>query len=156
GLDPHQDTPVEILHVILLGFLQYFWCDAISRLNDAQKVELQVQLASFDVTGLSIPPLAGQTLVQYAGSLTRQDFHAILQAAPFVLYNLVPWECYEAFLALSALVPLIWQPCIDNIDEHLAILQVAIDHFLNCTAHWTLQWFNKLKFHIIRHLPNHI
>ncbi|KAI5980489.1 hypothetical protein EDC04DRAFT_2917930 [Pisolithus marmoratus] len=71
GLDPHQETPVEILHVILLGFLKYFWHDAISRLNDAQKVELQVQLASFDITGLGIPPLAGQTLVQYAGSLTR-------------------------------------------------------------------------------------
>ncbi|KAI6043295.1 hypothetical protein EDC04DRAFT_2600336 [Pisolithus marmoratus] len=41
GLNPHQDTPVEILHVILLGFLKYFWCDAISRLNNAQKVELQ-------------------------------------------------------------------------------------------------------------------
>ncbi|KAI5982242.1 hypothetical protein EDC04DRAFT_2915769 [Pisolithus marmoratus] len=156
GLDPHQDTPVEILHVILLGFLKYFWRDAISRLNDAQKVELQVRLASFDVTGLGIPPLAGQTLVQYAGSLTGRDFRAISQAAPFVLYNLVPRECYEAFLALSALIPLVWQPCIDNIDEHLAVLQVAIDHFLNCTARWTPRWFNKPKFHIIRHLPDHI
>ncbi|KAI5983321.1 hypothetical protein EDC04DRAFT_2874144 [Pisolithus marmoratus] len=139
GLDPHQETPVEILHVILLGFLKYFWHDAISRLNDAQKVELQVQLASFDITGLGIPPLAGQTLV-----------------APFILYDLIPRECYEAFLALSALVPLVWQPCIDNIDEHLAVLQVTIDHFLNCTAHWTPWWFNKPKFHIIRHLPDHI
>ncbi|KAI6038098.1 hypothetical protein EDC04DRAFT_2868503 [Pisolithus marmoratus] len=139
GLNPHQDTLVEILHVILLGFLKYFWCNAISRLNDAQKVELQVWLASFDITGLSIPPLAGQTLV-----------------APFILYDLVPQECYEAFLALSALIPLIWQLCIDNIDEHLAILQVAIDHFLNCTVCWTLWWFNKPKFHIIHHLPDHI
>ncbi|KAI5983240.1 hypothetical protein EDC04DRAFT_2874173 [Pisolithus marmoratus] len=139
GLNPHQDTPVEILHVILLGFLKYFWHNAISRLNNAQKVELQVWLASFDITGLGIPPLAGQTLV-----------------APFILYDLIPWECYEAFLALSALVPLVWQPCIDNINEHLAILQVTIDHFLNCTVHWTLWWFNKPKFHIIRHLPDHI
>ncbi|KAI5983992.1 hypothetical protein F5J12DRAFT_899413 [Pisolithus orientalis] len=34
GLDPHQDTPVEVLHVILLGFMKYFWDDAISRMND--------------------------------------------------------------------------------------------------------------------------
>lgn len=33
GLDPHQDTPVEILHVVLLGYIKYFWRDAISRLN---------------------------------------------------------------------------------------------------------------------------
>ncbi|KAI6042116.1 hypothetical protein EDC04DRAFT_2878613 [Pisolithus marmoratus] len=149
SLDPHQDTPVEVLHVILLRFVKYFWCDAISRLNDIQKAELQVWLASFDVSGLGFPPLAAQTLVQYAGSLTGHDFHAIAQAAPFVLYDLIPHKCYEAFLALSALVPLVWQPCIENIEEHLVALQAVIDHFLNCTAHWTLQWFNKPKFHIL-------
>ncbi|KAI6116436.1 hypothetical protein F5141DRAFT_1187659 [Pisolithus sp. B1] len=158
GLDPHQDTPVKVLHVILLGFVKYFWHDAISRLTDAQKAELQVWLALFNISGLDIPPLAGQTLVQYAGSLTGCDFHAISQAAPFVLYDLVPCECFEAFLALSSLVPLIWQPSIVNIEEHLihVVLQAAIDHFLNCTAHWTPQWFNKPKFHILCHLPDHI
>ncbi|KAI5990253.1 hypothetical protein EDD15DRAFT_2453804 [Pisolithus albus] len=156
GLDPHQDTPVEVLHVILLGFIKYFWRDAISRMNDAQKDELQVRLSSLNVSGLGIPPLAGQTLVQYAGSLTGRDFRAISQAAPFVLHDLVPPECFEAFLALSSLVPLVWQPCIANVDEHLTTLQAAIDHFLNCTARWTPRWFNKPKFHIIHHLPDHI
>ncbi|KIK29909.1 hypothetical protein PISMIDRAFT_6633 [Pisolithus microcarpus 441] len=119
GLDPHQDTPVEVLHVILLGFVKYFWRNAISRLNDTQKAELQVWLSSFNVSGLGIPLLAGQTLVQYAGSLTGRDFCAISQAAPFILYDLVPLECFEAFLALSSLVPIVWQPCIANIDKHL-------------------------------------
>lgn len=32
----------------------------------------------------------------------------------------------------------------------------AIDHLLNCTARWTPRWFNKPKFHILRHLPQHI
>ncbi|KIM68453.1 hypothetical protein SCLCIDRAFT_20369 [Scleroderma citrinum Foug A] len=139
GLDSHQDMPVEVLHVILLSF-----------------AELQTWLASFDVTPLGIPPLVAQTLVQYAGSLTGQDFHAISQAAPFVLYDLVPTQCYETFVALSALVPLVWQPSINDLEGHLAALQVAIDHFLNCTARWTPQWFNKPKFHIIHHLPDHI
>lgn len=31
-----------------------------------------------------------------------------------------------------------------------------IEHFLWCTARWTPQWFNKPKFHILRHLPAHI
>lgn len=108
-----------MLHVILLGFVKYFWRDAISRLNDFQKGQLKVRLASFNVAGLGIPPLSSQTLVQYAGSLTGRDFRVISQAAPFVLYDLVPRQCYETFVALSALVPLVWQPCIDDLEPHL-------------------------------------
>ncbi|KAI0043569.1 hypothetical protein FA95DRAFT_1460450, partial [Auriscalpium vulgare] len=156
GLDPHTDTPVEILHVVLLGFVKYFWRDAIARVNDDQKAVLITRLNSFDVSGLGMAPLAGQTLVQYAGSLTGRDFRAISQAAPFVLYDLVPQECFETWLALCKLIPLIWQPHITDLDAHITNMQAAIDHFLNCTARWTPRWFNKPKFHIIRHLPDHV
>jgi hypothetical protein len=175
GLDPHQDTPVKILHVVLLGFVKYIWRDAISCMNDAQKGILTIRLSSVDVTGLGIPLLTGQTLVKYAGSLTGCDFWAIAQTAPFVLYDLVPRECYNTWLSLCLLLPFIWQPMITNLDEHLMsqviykplamlanfgplkqTLQSAIDHFLNCAARWTPHWFNKPKFHIIQHLVDHI
>ena len=52
GLDPHLDTPVEILHVILLGFVKYFWCDAIARQNAEGKALLVTRLGSLDVSGL--------------------------------------------------------------------------------------------------------
>ncbi|KAJ3727642.1 hypothetical protein C8R42DRAFT_755301 [Lentinula raphanica] len=154
--DPHRDTPVEILHVILLGFVKYYWRDAISRLSDEQKKVLTHRLSSLDVSGLGFSPLKGETLVQFAGSLTGSNFRAIAQVAPFVLYDLVPKPCFEAWLALSALIPLVWQPVITNIDEYLPILQDAIDRFLNCAAEWTPRWFNKPKFHILKHLPMHI
>ncbi|KAH7887169.1 hypothetical protein F5I97DRAFT_1936657 [Phlebopus sp. FC_14] len=156
GLDPHHDTPVEILHVILLGFVKYFWWDAISRLNDIQKTVLQTYLNSFNVPGLNISPLAGQTLVQYFGLLMGCDFCVISQVAPFVLYDLVLKECYETWLSLTSLVPLVWQPEISDIDEHIGAIHRAIDHFLDCTVHWILRWFNKPKFHIVKHLPLHI
>ena len=35
-------------------------------------------------------------------------------------------------------------------------MESAIDYFLTCTAQWTPRWFNKPKFHIIRHLPEHV
>jgi hypothetical protein len=122
GLDPHQDTPVEILHVVLLGFMKYFWRDLVQNQlkNKDDKKDILIQrLSSFNTSGLNFSPLNGKTLVQYAGSLTGRDFRAISQVAPFVIYDLVPLECYDAWVALSKLVPLIWQPWIEDINEHI-------------------------------------
>lgn len=119
-LDPHADTPVEILHVILLGFVKYFWRDAVARVSADLKPTLIARLSSFDTSGLNIPSLAGHTLVKYAGSLTGRDFRAIAQAAPFVLHDLgLPDEHIHAWAALSALVSLVWQPEIADIGEYL-------------------------------------
>ncbi|KAI6017922.1 hypothetical protein EDC04DRAFT_2870045 [Pisolithus marmoratus] len=95
GLDPHSDTPVEVLHTALLGF------------NKMKCELLEAHLSSFDTTGLGIPPLYGH-LVQYAA-----------QAAPFVLHGLVPQQCYDTWVALSKMIPLIWQPEIEDVDIHL-------------------------------------
>ncbi|KAK7029116.1 hypothetical protein R3P38DRAFT_2524834 [Favolaschia claudopus] len=159
GLDPHQDTPVEILHVILLGFVKYLWRDLVQlQLNkkEDKKALLMNRLSSLDVSGLGISPLAGRTLVQYSGSLVGRDFRAIAQVAPFIIYDLVSDECFKTWQALSKLVPLIWQPEIENIDSHIALLTTEIENFLLCAARWTNRWFNKPKFHIIVHLPAHI
>jgi hypothetical protein len=134
---------------------------------------LESRLSSLDVEGLGIYKLSGHTLVQYAGSLTGRDFRVLSQVVPFVIYDLVPKECYETWVSLSTLVPLIWQPTIENINTYLVrcmplytsrtaltwfqeTLQTAIDDFLNCAAKWSTQWFNKPKFHILLHLPEHI
>lgn len=120
GLNPHSDTPVEILHVVLLGFLKYFWRDAISRLTDTNKEVLIARLDSFVTSGLGIPRISGKTLVQYCRSLTGRDFRVISQSAPFVLHGLdLPEACLDAWVALSTLVPLLWQPEIDDVDKHL-------------------------------------
>jgi hypothetical protein len=159
GFDPHSDTPVEILHVILLGFVKYFWRDVVNNQikKNSQKRELLIaRLSSVNVSGLGLSPLPGHTLVQYAGSLTGRDFRAICQVAPFVIYDLVPPECYAAWVSLSSLIPIIWQPIIPDIDHHVTKLHAAIQHFLSTTAQWTPRWFNKPKFHILLHLPDHI
>lgn len=118
--DPHSDTPVEILHVILLGFVKYFWRDTVSRLKDPAKRVLIARLSSFDVTGLGIAPLLGATLVNYAKSLVGRDFRAVAQAAPFVLHNLdgIPVELHRVWVALGHLVPLVWQPEIHDYPAH--------------------------------------
>ncbi|OSD07688.1 hypothetical protein PYCCODRAFT_1358054, partial [Trametes coccinea BRFM310] len=158
GFDPHSDTPVEILHVVLLGFVKYFWRDTVARLKDAEKATLIARLSSFDTSGLDIPRLSGATLVNYAGSLVGRDFRALVQAAPFVLHGLsvISREYLDVWIALSRLVALVWQPEIDDIANHLANIQGAIDRFLDATCRLTPRWFNKPKFHILLHLPAHI
>ncbi|KAI8983315.1 hypothetical protein BD414DRAFT_515805 [Trametes punicea] len=156
--DPHSDTPVEILHVILLGFVKYLWRDTVSRLKDSAKETLVARLTSFDVAGLGIPPLQGTTLVNYAKSLVGRDFRAIAQAAPFVLHDLcgIPDELHGVWIALSRLIPLVWQPTIMDFPTYKDALQSAIDYFLEATCKLTPRWFNKPKFHLILHLPEHI
>ncbi|KAH9040605.1 hypothetical protein EDB84DRAFT_1436749 [Lactarius hengduanensis] len=142
GLDPHSDTPVEVLHTVLLGFVKYFWCDAIQfqiGRSAAQRDLLKTQLNSFNVSGLQIPPLAGHLLV-----------------APFVLYDLVLPACFDAWVSLSNLIPLIWQLVIQDIDDYIDCLEIAIKDFLMRTAKWSPRWFNKPKFHILLHLPTHV
>ncbi|EAU86850.2 hypothetical protein CC1G_11482 [Coprinopsis cinerea okayama7 len=158
GLDPHCDTPVEILHVVLLGFVKYFWKDVIQnqlKNKKAKKDILAARLSSLDVSGLGLSRLAGHTLVQYAGSLVGRDFRAIAQVAPFVLHLVSP-ECYNTWVSLSKPVPLVWQPEIEDIDAHVKLLEREIETFLLTTAKWTHRWFNKPKFHILVHLPEHI
>jgi hypothetical protein len=119
GLDPHQDTPVEILHVVLLGFIKYFWRDLITnQIKDDQKPLLIERLNSYDVRGLALDSsrIAGATLVNYSGSLTGRDFQTISQVVPFVIYDMVPPGVFEAWLSLSKLVPLIYQSTINNIN----------------------------------------
>ncbi|TFK46353.1 hypothetical protein OE88DRAFT_1739458 [Heliocybe sulcata] len=154
--DPHSDTPVEILHVILLGFVKYLWRDAISCLKDQQKAVLIARLNCFNVSGLGISKLAGSTLVTYSGSLTGRDFRAVAQAAPFVLHDLLDAEAIAVWQALGNLIPMVWQPEIEDIDVYLPRLKTAIDYFLDCTCRLTPRWFNKPKFHIILHLLDHI
>ncbi|KAI0259241.1 hypothetical protein BC834DRAFT_833886, partial [Gloeopeniophorella convolvens] len=160
GLDPHADTPVEILHTVLLGFVKYFWRDVVhNRLgtNVPKRELLKTRLRCLDISGLQLGQhLPGHTLVQYAGSLTGRDFRIIAQIAPYVLYDLVPAPCFDAWVSLSNLVPLIWQPAIANIDKYIERLESSIHNFIFHTICWTPRWFNKPKFHVLLHLPAHI
>ncbi|TFY59665.1 hypothetical protein EVJ58_g5640 [Rhodofomes roseus] len=124
--DPNQDSPFEMLHVVLLGVVKYFWRDAVSRQTADGKETLKARLTSVNVAGLDINPLRAHTLVQYAGSLVGRDFRSILQ------------------------------PEIANTAEYFNKLESRVYDFLAATALWTTRWFNKPKFHLFLHLMLHI
>ena len=70
--------------------------------------------------------MAGETLVNYAGSLTGRDFRAIAQVTPFVIYDMVPPDVFDAWVSLSTLVPILWQPFIDNINSYSVSFRLTI------------------------------
>ncbi|KAJ7480506.1 hypothetical protein B0H11DRAFT_2157896 [Mycena galericulata] len=123
--DANADTPVEILHVVLLGVVKYWWRDAVSRQNSKGKEELKARLSSLDVAGLNTPPIRGNTYVQYAGSLVGRDFRVILQVAPVVLHGLIPQAHYNGWVALCKLAPLMFQPVIEHMPTYLRKLDDA-------------------------------
>ncbi|KAJ7719255.1 hypothetical protein B0H14DRAFT_3098620 [Mycena olivaceomarginata] len=137
----HHDTPVEILHVVLLGVVKYWW-------RDTGKEELRARLSSVDVSGLNTPPIRGNTYVQYAGSLVGRDFRVILQVALVVLHGLIPQAHYDGWVSLCRLTPLMFQPAIDHLPTYLETLEAAVFDFMTATALWNTQWFNKPKFHL--------
>ncbi len=109
--------------------MKYFWRDAVGRLKEPAKKTLIARLSSFEVSGLKIAPLSGSTLVNYAGSLVGRDFRALAQVAPFVLHDLpgIPEEHIRAWVALSHIVPMVWQPEIRDLPEYLVSLPLMID-----------------------------
>ncbi|KAG2032254.1 hypothetical protein BDR03DRAFT_874342 [Suillus americanus] len=121
SLNLHSDTPIEILHVVLLGFLKYFWQDAVERLSAVNKATIEACLSSLDVSGLgsNVAKPRGHTLVHYAGSLVGRDFRLISQVAVFVLYDMLETKILDAWAALCVLVPLLWMPKIDNLDDYM-------------------------------------
>ncbi|KAK4703095.1 hypothetical protein P7C70_g3128, partial [Phenoliferia sp. Uapishka_3] len=90
GYDFHRDTPVEILHTVLLGFVKYLWRDLIMKLNDIRKERLRVRLRAFDTTGCDFSDLNGDTLVRFAQSLVGKDFRHVLQSILFTITGEIP------------------------------------------------------------------
>jgi hypothetical protein len=168
-----SDSPVEILHVVLLGVVKYWWRDTVSRQTTQGKEELKTILSSIDVAGLNCSCLRGNMDVQYARSLVGHYFRVILQVAPAVLHGLIPETHSQGWVTLCKLAPLMFQPAIENLPVyivnsasiqnsslfltmHQAKLKDAVFDFLVATALWNTQWFNKPKFHLFVHIVEHI
>jgi hypothetical protein len=86
------------------------------------------RLSSIDLAGLGVGKISGSTLVNYASSLTGRDFRIIAQVAPFVLHGIISEPCYQAWLSLSHLVPLVWQSVIPDIDDYVVSSLHTVDN----------------------------
>lgn len=120
GLDPHLDTPTEILHTVLLGIIKYFWSQTYFVLAKAKSADLfRARLNSINSDGLNIPGIQGDYMCQYRGGLVGKHFKTIAQIMSFAVVGLVPNEVRKAWLLIGQLVVLLWHTEISELDPYL-------------------------------------
>ncbi|KNZ57692.1 hypothetical protein VP01_2098g2 [Puccinia sorghi] len=156
GFDGVDDTPVEVLHVVLLGVVKYLARDFVASVTAKEKYKLIARLESFDSKSLNITSLKPAYLIQHIKSLVGRDLKIILQAAPFIFYDLMSPEKISIWSALCKLAPLIFQTHIQKMDQFIEKLENHIDVFLLQLIKSSAQWVNKPKVHMLRHLPESI
>ncbi|KAA1068127.1 hypothetical protein PGTUg99_019411 [Puccinia graminis f. sp. tritici] len=156
GFDGCLDTPVEILHVFLLGIVKYMTRDFMKSLKVKELAQVLASWDALNVKGLNVPSIPAKYLVEHFSSLVGKDFKIILQTAPFVLYQFMNDSQRNHWISLGQLATYVFQTRITNMPQYLADLRKHIDIFLCHSINMSAQWVNKPKFHMLKHLPESI
>ncbi|KAJ6612631.1 hypothetical protein B0H10DRAFT_2279214 [Mycena sp. CBHHK59/15] len=152
GLDPNRDTPVEILHTILLGIIKYVWYTLHSGWLEAQRDLFVVRLQSTDIDGLTVPPIRAAYMMQYRNGLIGKHFKTLMQTMVFHVHDLVSPELFALVKAVSHLGALLWVHKIDDMAQYCSDLTTLIGNMLDAFGDQDpAKILLKIKLH---HLPH--
>ncbi|THU97830.1 hypothetical protein K435DRAFT_721412, partial [Dendrothele bispora CBS 962.96] len=157
GLDPTKDTPVEILHTILLGIVKYVWHMFNTSLTDAERNLFVIRLQSTDLDGLNVPPLRAAYMMQYRSNLIGKHFKTLMQTMVFHAQDLVTPALFELIKAVGELGAVLWVSEIPNMDDYLSDLEILIGNTLDAFAAVDpLKIIQKIKIHLLPHVVSDI
>ncbi|KAJ3738322.1 hypothetical protein DFH05DRAFT_1454991 [Lentinula detonsa] len=159
GLDPSQDTPIEILHTILLGIVKYVWHMLNTTMSEKELELLAVRLQSTNVDGLKIPPLRAAYMIQYRNNLIGKHFKTLMQILPFHIHNFAKLGSAHLTLirSVSALGAHLWIPEIQDLDQYLNDLMIFVGNVLDAFADIDAsKILVKIKIHLLTHLKSDV
>ncbi|KAH7875341.1 uncharacterized protein C8R40DRAFT_1272362 [Lentinula edodes] len=153
NLDLTQDTPIEILHTILLGVIKYVWYMFHTSLNDQQKAFFVVRLQSTDLDGLTVPPLRAAYMMQYRNNLIGKHFKTLMQTMAFHVQDMVTPVQFDLIKAVGELGAMLWVHEIDNMEQYLGDLDIIIGNTLDAFAAVDpAKIIKKVKLHLLPHI----
>ncbi|KAL1681234.1 hypothetical protein EV122DRAFT_250202 [Schizophyllum commune] len=162
GLDPSQDTPVEILHTILLGIVKYAWHILHTSWSEDERNLFTVRLQSTDIDGLTIAPIRAAYMMQYRNNLIGKDFKKLMQTAPFHAHGITDAtekhpDRFPLVKAVGELGAALWVHKIENLPEYLADLEILVANVLDAfDAVDCKKIVYKIKLHLLPHLIDDI
>ncbi|KAJ7354589.1 hypothetical protein DFH08DRAFT_922891 [Mycena albidolilacea] len=153
GFNPAADTPVELLHIILLGAVKYVWHISHTPWSAEKKKTYSIRLQATSTEGLSIHAIHANYIMQYAGSLIGRQFKTIIQTAVFHLHNLVTEDQFTVWKAVGELSALLWVPEIGDLVQYRNNLKIAVTNVLDAVAQIDpSKIMTKIKYHLLTHI----
>ncbi|KAJ6628304.1 hypothetical protein B0H10DRAFT_2271410 [Mycena sp. CBHHK59/15] len=153
GLDPNHDTPVEILHTILLGIIKYVWYTLHSGWSEAQRDLFVVWLQSTDIDDLTVPPIRAAYMMQCQNGLIGKHFKTLMQTMVFHVHDLVSPKLFALVKAVSHLGALLWVHEIDDMAQYCSDLTTLIGNVLDAFGDQDpAKILLKIKLHLLPHI----